>query len=140
MKKMGQIISKIQVIPKRAHSPTFNGTIYVVNDSWRISAVNLSITKKNGMELIDTLNVKQQLVQVGNVFVPQSIQFSIAGKLLGFQFSGYVLGVFKNYDIKPTFNKNFFTKEILKVEKTSNRKRSLVLGKTSFGTVNGRRI
>jgi hypothetical protein len=121
----GKIISKIQVIPKRKHSPTFSGIIYIINNEWRLSAVNLSITKENGMELIDTLNVTQQLVDVAGIYVPQSIQFSIAGKLLGFQFSGYVLGVFKNYNVQPTFNKNFFTKEILKIEKFSNRKDSL---------------
>jgi hypothetical protein len=118
----GKTISKIQVIPKRKHSPTFTGTIYVVNNDWRLSAVDLSITKENGMELIDTLNVTQQLVDLSGIYVPQSIQFSIAGKLLGFQFSGYVLGVFKNYNVQPNFNKNFFTKEILKIEKSSNRK------------------
>lgn len=118
----GKTISKIQVIPKRGSLPVFSGFIYIVNDSWRINAVNLFVTKENGIELIDTLTVKQQLVEIGNVYVPQSIQFSIAGKILGFKFTGYVMGVYKNYDIQPHFNKNFFTKEILKIESNSNRK------------------
>ena len=120
--KDGKIISKIQVTPKRKNAPAFSGVIYIVNDSWRISAVNLFVTKENGIELIDTLTVKQQLVEVGQVYVPQSIQFSIAGKIFGFQFSGYVLGVYKNYNIQPRFNKNFFTKEILRIERLSNKK------------------
>ncbi|WP_343531860.1 DUF5686 and carboxypeptidase regulatory-like domain-containing protein [Pedobacter sp.] len=118
----GKTISKIEVIPKRGSSPTFSGVIYIVNDSWRINAVNLFVTKDNGIELIDTLTVNQQLIEIGNVYAPQSIQFSIKGKILGFKFTGYVMGVFKNYNIQPQFNKNFFTKEILKVERTSNQK------------------
>lgn len=118
----GKTISKIQVIPKRGSLPVFSGFIYIVNDSWRINAVNLFVTKENGIELIDTLTVKQQLVEIGDVYVPQSIQFSIAGKILGFKFTGYVMGVYKNYNIQPVFNKNFFTKEILKVERSSNQK------------------
>jgi hypothetical protein len=118
----GKTISKIEVIPKRKHSPTFSGVVYIVNDSWRINAVNLFVTKANGIEFIDTLTIKQQLVEVNDVYVPQSIQFSIAGKLFGFQFSGYVLGVYKNYEVNPNFNKNFFTNEILRVEKSSNKK------------------
>lgn len=118
----GKTISKIEVIPKRGNLPAFSGVIYIVNKSWRINAVNLFVTKDNGIELIDTLTVKQQLIEIGNVYVPQSLQFSIAGKILGFKFTGYVMGVFKNYNIQPHFNKNFFTKEILKVENNSNRK------------------
>ena len=76
----GKTISKIQVIPKRGSLPVFSGVIYIVKDSWRINAVNLFVTKENGIELIDTLTVKQQLVEIGDVYVPQSIQFSIAGK------------------------------------------------------------
>ena len=95
----------------------FSGIIYIVNDSWRISALNLYVTKENGIELIDTLTVQQKLIEVEDVYVPQSIQFSISGKLFGFSFSGYVMGVYKNYDIKPAFNKNFFTNEILKIER-----------------------
>ncbi|RWU08293.1 DUF5686 and carboxypeptidase regulatory-like domain-containing protein [Pedobacter chitinilyticus] len=118
----GKTISKIQVIPKRGSLPVFSGVIYIVKDSWRINAVNLFVTKENGIELIDTLTVKQQLVEIGDVYVPQSIQFSIAGKILGFKFTGYVMGVYKNYNIQPHFNKNFFTKEILRVERSSNQK------------------
>lgn len=118
----GKLISKIQVIPKRQSLPVFSGIIYIVNDSWRLSAVNLFVTKDNGIELIDTMKVQQKLIEVGEVYVPQSIQFSIAGKLFGFKFSGYVMGVYKNYNIKPTFNNNFFNNEILKVERLSNRK------------------
>ena len=118
----GKIVSKIQVIPKRKNLPVFSGIIYIVNDSWRISALNLYVTKDNGIELIDTLTVQQKLIEVEDVYVPQSIQFSISGKLFGFSFSGYVMGVYKNYDIKPAFNKNFFTNEILKIERSSNKK------------------
>lgn len=118
----GKIISKIQVIPKRKNLATFTGTIYIINDSWRLSAVNLFVTKENGIELIDTMTVQQKLINVGDVYVPQSIQFSIIGKLFGFKFSGYVMGVYKNYNVQPTFNKNFFTNEILRVERLSNRK------------------
>lgn len=118
----GKTISKIQVLPKRKNLPAFSGVIYIVNDLWRINAVDLFVTKDNGIELIDTLKVSQQLVEVGNVYVPKSIQFNIVGKLLGFKVSGYVMGVYKNYDIQPRFNKNFFTNEILRVERSSNKK------------------
>ena len=118
----GKTISKIQVLPKRKNLPAFSGVIYIVNDVWRINAVDLFVTKDNGIELIDTLRVSQQLIEVGNVYVPQSIQFNIVGKLLGFKVTGYVMGVYKNYNVQPRFNKNFFTNEILRIERSSNKK------------------
>lgn len=118
----GKTISKIQVLPKRKNLPAFSGVIYIVNDAWRINAVDLFVTKDNGIELIDTLKVSQQLVEVENVYVPKSIQFNIVGKLLGFKVSGYVMGVYKNYNVQPRFNKNFFSNEILRVERSSNKK------------------
>ncbi len=125
----GRIISKIKVIPKKLYSPTFSGEIYIANDSWRITAVDLYVTKEKGIEIIDTLTIKQQLVQVDSICVPSSIQFGISGKLLGFKFSGYVMGVYKNYNITPTVKKNFFSREILKIEKSSNQKDSIYWAK-----------
>ena len=118
----GKTLSKIQVTPKRKNLPAFSGTIYIVNDSWRISAINLYVTKNNGIELIDTFKVQQKLIEVGNVYVPQSVQFSVEGRLLGFKLSGYAMGVYKNYNVTPSFNKNFFTNEILRIERSSNKK------------------
>ncbi|WP_233164728.1 DUF5686 and carboxypeptidase regulatory-like domain-containing protein [Pedobacter sp. ASV28] len=121
----GKIINKIQVIPKKPNAPAFSGIIYIVNDTWRLSAVNLFITKKSGIEFIDTLSIKQQLVQINDVYLPTSIQFNLVGKVFGFKFSGYVIGVYKNYNVTPSFRKNFFSNEILKIEASSNKKDSL---------------
>jgi hypothetical protein len=118
----GKIVYKIEVTPKSKNGPTFSGNIYIVDETWRVSAVNLVLTKKNGLSFIDSLTINQKLIEVENVYVPQSIQFNIAGSILGFEFNGYVLGVYKNYNVKPAFNKNFFGNEILKVEKLSNKK------------------
>ncbi|WP_443946172.1 DUF5686 and carboxypeptidase regulatory-like domain-containing protein [Pedobacter sp. AW1-32] len=125
-----QIISKIQVTPKRENDPAFTGEIYVINDTWRLNSVNLYLTKKSGIEFIDTLNIKQQLVDVNDVYVPSSVQFDIKGKVFGFKFSGYVVGVYKNYDVKPVFNKRFFTNEILKINASSNKRDSLYWAKS----------
>ncbi|SER33071.1 DUF5686 and carboxypeptidase regulatory-like domain-containing protein [Pedobacter rhizosphaerae] len=126
----GQTISKIQVTPKRENDPAFSGEIYIINDSWRINSVDLFLTKRSGIEFIDTLNIKQQLVLVDGVSVPSSVQFDIRGKVFGFKFAGYVVGVYKNYDVKPRFNKHFFTNEILRINSSSNKKDSLYWAKS----------
>jgi hypothetical protein len=121
----GQTISKIEVKPKRISDPAFTGEIYISNGSWRLNSVNLYLTKKSGIEFIDTLNIKQQLVLINKIAVPSSVQFDIKGKVLGFKFSGYAVGVYKNYNVEPAFNKRFFSNEILRINASSNKKDSL---------------
>ena len=41
-----EIINKIKVTPKRITEPAMEGYIYIVDDSWEIYAVDLSITEK----------------------------------------------------------------------------------------------
>ncbi|NTE03037.1 carboxypeptidase-like regulatory domain-containing protein [Agrobacterium tumefaciens] len=126
----GQTISKIEVKPKRVNDPVFTGEIYIINGSWRLNAVNLFLTKKSGIEFIDTLNIKQQMVLIDKIAVPSSVQFDLKGKVLGFKFAGYAVGVYKNYNVQPAFNKHFFSNEILKINPSSNKKDSLYWAKS----------
>lgn len=126
----GQTINKIQVKPKRISDPAFTGEIYIIDGSWRLNSVDLFLTKKSGIEFIDTLNIKQQLVLINQVSVPASVQFDLKGKVLGFKFSGYAVGVYKNYNVEPAFNKHFFSNEILRINPSSNKKDSLYWAKS----------
>ena len=126
----GQTISKIEVKPKRVNDPAFTGVIYISNGSWRLNSVNLYLTKKSGIEFIDTLTIKQQLVLINKVAVPSSVQFDLKGKVMGFKFSGYAVGVYKNYNVEPAFNKHFFSNEILRINASSNKKDSLYWAKS----------
>ena len=121
----GVTINKIEVIPRRKNDPVFRGIIYIADDSWRIMGTNLYLTEDAGINFVDTLNIGQQFVKAGNVYLPSTIKFEFNGKALGFKFEGYFVGIFSNYDIHPNFPKNYFTAEILKITKTVNKKDSL---------------
>ncbi|MDB5156783.1 MAG: carboxypeptidase-like regulatory protein, partial [Mucilaginibacter sp.] len=60
----GKTVNKIQVIPRRAHDPCFEGYIYIQDDSWRLVGVNLYITKKANINIVDTIKINQQFVPV----------------------------------------------------------------------------
>ena len=42
----GETINKIQVTPRREYDPTFEGYIYIIEDSWRLYSVDLYMTKR----------------------------------------------------------------------------------------------
>jgi hypothetical protein len=121
----GETINKIQVIPRREHDPVFRGIIYITDDSWRILGTELYLTKNTGVNLVDTLNIKQQFMKVENTYMPSNINFEFNGNVFGFKFEGYYLGVYNNYNLHPNFPKGFFKGELLHVPPTVNKKDSV---------------
>lgn len=121
----GITVNKIQLIPRRAHDPVFRGIIYISDDSWHLINAEVYLTKNTGINLLDTLNIKQTFLKVENTYMPSNINFQFNGNVLGFKFEGYYVGVYSNYNIQPDFPKNYFTGEILKINKAVNKKDSL---------------
>lgn len=121
----GETINKIEVVPKRTNDPVFRGIVYIAEDSWRLLGANLNLTKQAGINFVDTLNISQQFIKIGQVYMPSNTKFEFNGKVFGFRFAGYFIGIFSNYNINPNFPKNYFTAEILKITKAVNKKDSL---------------
>ncbi|WEK18721.1 MAG: DUF5686 and carboxypeptidase regulatory-like domain-containing protein [Candidatus Pedobacter colombiensis] len=121
----GALINKIELIPRRAHDPVFRGIIYIKDDTWHLVNADVYLTKNTGINLLDTLNISQQFLKTGNTYMPSNINFQFSGNILGFKFDGYYIGVYSNYNLKPNFPKHYFNGEILKINKSVNKKDSL---------------
>jgi len=120
-----EIIDKIKVIPRRAYDACFQGYIYVHEDDWRLSGLDLFITKYQNINFVDTLRVNEQFIPVNQkVWMPSSVKFEFTGGIFGFKLGGYFISVFKDYDLAPTFTKKEF-KEVLRISQGINKKDSL---------------
>ncbi|WP_214071382.1 DUF5686 and carboxypeptidase regulatory-like domain-containing protein [Mucilaginibacter sp. dw_454] len=120
----GKTINKIKVIPRREHDPCFEGFIYIQDDSWRLVGVNLYITKKANISLVDTIRINQQFVPVNDkAWMTSTLRFDFVGGLFGFRVGGYFISVYKDYDLNPIFNKKDFN-EVLRITKGVNKKDS----------------
>lgn len=112
----GNIIDKIQVIPKHKHGPVFNGYIYIVDGEWRIYSAHLYVTKNANLNYVDTLNVNQQYLQIAhNKWQPASVTITYSGSTLGFKYNGYISGTFSDYNLTPKFGEHFFNGEIMRL-------------------------
>ncbi|MFI5139167.1 MAG: DUF5686 family protein, partial [Sphingobacteriales bacterium] len=119
----GKIIDKIQVQSRIGKALSFSGSIYIMEDGWRIYAVDLILTKVvNNLNFVDTLKVTQQYIPVGNTWEPLSFQYSYNGNVNGLKFSGYYLGINNNYKIDTAFKPGYFTGEILHVDTEANKR------------------
>jgi Family of unknown function (DUF5686)/CarboxypepD_reg-like domain len=117
----GVVINKIRVTPRRAHDPCFDGYIYIIDDSWRIYALDLYITSRANINFVDTLRVNQQFLPVDSkVWLQSSNKFEFTGGLFGFRLKGYFISVYKDYDLNPTFKKNEFN-EVLHIPQKVNK-------------------
>jgi hypothetical protein len=121
----GQMINKIQVIPKRKNDPVFSGIINIMENSWRIHSLQLLLTKDAQIDFVDTLRINQTFLPIEkDVWLPFSTKFVFDFGILGIKGDGMYVGVNSNYIIDPDFPKHFFTNEILKVNDDANKKDS----------------
>ncbi len=119
----GQMINKIQVIPKRKNDPVFRGEIYIMENTWRIHSLELTLTKDAQIDFVDTLVINQVHVPVEkDIWMPFTNKFSFMFSFLGFKGDGYFTGTSSNYILDPDFPRNYFKGEEMKVLEGANKK------------------
>ncbi|MCX6294869.1 MAG: DUF5686 and carboxypeptidase regulatory-like domain-containing protein [Bacteroidetes bacterium] len=121
----GQMIHKIQVIPKRKNDPVFSGIINITENTWRIHSLQLILTKDAQIDFVDTLRINQVFLPVEkDIWLPFSTKFTFDFGVLGIKGDGMFVGVNSNYVIDPDFPKHFFSNETMKVNEDANKKDS----------------
>jgi len=118
-------INKIKVTPRRDSEPSMEGYIYIVDDTWAIYAVDLSI-KGNQMQTpaINLLSIKQNFIynNTSKIWVKnnQTLDFEVG--IFGIKASGRFTYVYTNFEFPSKFEKKTFTNEVLTFEKEANKK------------------
>lgn len=119
----GRQIARIEVIPKRAFDPAFNGYIQIVDGEWSIHSLELSINKDAQLTLLDKLVIRQQHMPLpGKIRMLQNQSIIPSVSKFGFQAGGYFSAVFSNYEIDPAFKKSTFGRVILRYDTGSNQR------------------
>jgi len=119
----GKEINSIQVIPRRAYEPLFSGIINITEGDWRIHSLDLRLTRTSQLEIVDTLQISQIHVPVGNDVwrvKNQLIHFSF--KQFGIDAIGNFVSVYSNYLINPQFAKNRFNNVIIRYDTAVNKR------------------
>jgi hypothetical protein len=119
------LVNKIQLTPKQKTDNAFNGFIYIVEDSWQIYALEVSVSGKQIQQPeIDNLILKQNYTySAKNNFwslFSQNIDFK-AG-MFGINVNGRITAVYSNYNYQPSFTKGTFTSEVLSFVDNANKK------------------
>jgi len=122
----GFFIYKIRVIPKRESDPVFSGIIYIHDTDFSIYSSELTVSKSQGLEFIDTFTVSQEYIKMpDDTWVLLSNKFDFNYGIFGIKGVGYFNAFYKNYNLSPGFDDKFFTPEISIITEGSNKKDSL---------------
>lgn len=120
-----QQINKIKVTPRRDTEPAMEGYIYIVDDSYAIYAVDLSI-KGNQMQTpaIDKLGLKQSFSynSKNKIWVKNTQTIDFIAGMLSIKVNGRFTYVYSNFDFEPAIEKKTFNNEILSFEENANKK------------------
>lgn len=120
-----KLINKIKVIPRRETEPAMNGYIYIVDDTYAIYAVDLSI---NGSQLsnpaLNKLTLKQNFSynNLNRIWAKNTQTIEFEAGLFGINMSGKFTYVYSNFEFEPKIEKKTFTAEVLKFEENANKK------------------
>ena len=119
------LIYKVKVTPRSMRKPAMNGYIYIIDGSWELYAVDLSIKGSQiKQDLLNTLSIKQNFGYNSQAKLwtrnTQTIDFN-AG-LMGVGYEGRFTSVYSNFSINPQFEEGTFTAEIQSFEKDANKK------------------
>jgi hypothetical protein len=118
-----QQIHSIRVLPRRKFEPCFSGIIQIVDDSWCIHSVKLTLTKQSQMAFADTLRIEQLYQNKGKDFwVIQNQVLYPAIKIFGFDAYGSFSNVYSQFNAAPVFDKKFFDRVFIRYENGSNKK------------------
>ena len=123
-KENGKLISKIQVTPKRDYEPTFRGDIYIVNDDWAIHSVNMMLTKRSNLDMLDSFRIEQFFLPLReDTWVVKSQVLYPVIAIFGFGITGNFVTVYDRQKVNEPIPDSIFGDRIVSMyDKTANKK------------------
>ena len=117
------MINKILVTPKRSFEPLFKGYIQIIENTWNIHSVSLTLDKQSLLEFADKIKIEQQYEKVDfDTWMLSTQTLYPEVRFLGFDAGGYFTTLFNKYQINRQFDKKDFGKVLLKYDSLSNKK------------------
>ena len=123
----GNLIHKIQVIPRRENDRVFSGIIYIVEDQWSIYGLELQVTGSQiQTPAADLVTIKQNLSydEKTDFWLVRSQTIGFEYKILGFEGDGNFIANYSNYELNTNFDETVFTNEVLAFAPEANKKDS----------------
>jgi len=113
----GKEINSIRITPRRKYEPLFSGIINISEDDWRIHSIDVTLTQKAALELLDSLQITQLYTSATpDVWRVKNQVLSFRLNQFGINLAGNFVSVYYNYLIDPVFPKKYFDNVVIKYD------------------------
>ncbi len=122
----GYTINKIQVIPRRKYEATFSGTIYITDGDWAIHSLDMLVTDKASLSLLDTARIRQLYLPLdNNQWVIKNQVVYATFKIFGFDVTANLVTVYNNQKVNAAIPDTMFNDKVMsEYDKKANQKDS----------------
>lgn len=124
----GHLVNRIEVISKRKNDRTFDGFVYIVEDTGELFGVELSTNgKRTQIPPLEKITFVQNFNfdETRELFYVKTQSFNFKWMIFGFGGEGKFIGYYNNYNFNPDFKAKTFTNEIIAFAENANKKDSL---------------
>lgn len=126
--ELGNLINKIEVIPKRDNDPVFEGFIYIVENQWAVYAAELTVSGIQArIPAADFIKITQNFSysQEDDIWakISQNIDFKYG--IFGIKGDGRFTAVYSDYKFNLGLTKKDFSREIVSFADQANKKDSI---------------
>ena len=126
----GHLINQIEVKRKNNTSPTFEGTVYIVEYHWSIYGLELQLDRKqSSIPILDKFRIKQNFKydSRSKTWVKSDQFIEIDAGIFGFNFSAGFSAVYTNYNLNPNFDHKTFGRMVYQMIDGAGKKNSLFM-------------
>ncbi len=113
----GKMISRIKIIPRNTATTTLEGYIWVVDTTWLVQKLSLTMNKGN-LLIYDHFQIDQEFEHIGDtlcVLTKQTLNYGV--KYKSETSTASTIALFNNYNFKPNFPAKYFSTEVAVTEK-----------------------
>jgi hypothetical protein len=112
-KENERTIFKIKVTPKRNFERCFVGDIYIADEDWAIHSLQLLLTNRQGLDILDTLRTEQLYIPISkDLWVIKNQVYYPTLNIFGFDVSGNFVTVYDNQKVNQPIPDSIFNKKI----------------------------
>jgi hypothetical protein len=110
--------------PRRKYEPVFQGEMRLDRQSLAVRSLDIWATPQQGVELLDTLHIRQEYSRWNEHWVPVSTRVNLPFSLnliwIKVPFQAYALSEAKGHIARPDLAPSFFNKEVVRVMEHTN--------------------
>lgn len=113
---LGNLINKIELLPKRKNDKAFGGYIYIVEDQWSLFGTDVTLTGQQAqIPAVDLFTIKQTFTyyDAEKSWIKTTQLFDFKFGIFGFNGDGRFTAAYNNYELTPILRLKTYKRSLI---------------------------